>query len=245
MVEEKKNTADTKGRTRERSKIGFPYCDLNDAVAVAKAIFEHGGQQGTTDQLAAWLEHENVESGAFKIKILAARMFGVIQTKGDTVSLTDLGNQIVDPKAEPAARAQAFLRVPLYRAIYEKYKGRMLPGDAALESEMGTLGVAPKQKARARQGFQRSAEQAKLFAQGKDRLVLPGGVSLDSTTPNGDKGRKMEQPNTTQTTAGELNPMLLSLIEELPATGEWSRDERDLWARLFLRMVDKTYKVKE
>jgi len=42
-----------------------------------------------------------------------------------------------------------------------------------------------------------------------------------------------------------LNPMLLSLIEELPATGEWSRDERDLWARLFLRMVDKTYKVKE
>jgi len=55
----------------------------------------------------------------------------------------------------------------------------------------------------------------------------------------------MELPNTTQIATGELNPMLLSLIEELPATGEWSRDERDLWARLFLRMVDKTYKVKE
>jgi hypothetical protein len=33
--------------------------------------------------------------------------------------------------------------------------------------------------------------------------------------------------------------------DSLKASGEWSRDERDLWARLFLRMVDKTYKVKE
>jgi hypothetical protein len=113
--------------------------------------------------------------------------------------------------------------------------------DAVLESDMVDLGVAAKQKSRARQGFRRSAEQAKL---GKDRLVMPGGVSLDSK-PNGGASRKMDQPNATQIAAGELNPMLLSLIEELPATGEWSRDERDLWARLFLRMVDKTYKVKE
>ncbi len=57
---------------------------------------------------------------------------------------------------------------------------RPLP-DSALEAEMETLGVAPKQKAKARQGFQRSAEQAKRFGRGRDRLVLPGGISLDST----------------------------------------------------------------
>ncbi len=237
MDEEKKS------QTRERSKIGFPYTDLDDAVAVAKAIFQHGGQQGTTDQLAAWLEHENVDSGAFKIKILAARMFGVIQTKDDTVSLTDLGNQIVDPKAEHAARAQAFLHVPLYRAIYEKYKGRMLPGDAALESEMGTLGVAPKQKSRARQGFQRSAEQAKLFAQGKDRLVLPGGVSLDSK-PNGGPNRKMDQPQAI-TATGDLDPMLSMLFESLPPSGsEWSSDARQQWLEILRRAFDRVYKDK-
>jgi hypothetical protein len=240
MAEEK--TADTTSRTRERSKIGFPYCDLNDAVAVAKAIFEHGGQQGATDQLAAWLKHENVESGAFKIKILAARMFGVIQTDGDVVLLTDLGNHIVNPQTEPAARAQAFLRVPLYRAIYEKYKGRMLPGDAALEAEMATLGVAPKQKARARQGFQRSAEQAKLFAQGKDRLVLPGGVSLDSKA-NGGASRKMENQEIAST--GELDPMLAMVLEELPPTGsEWSREAREQWLRILQRALDRVYKDK-
>ncbi len=63
--------------------------------------------------------------------------------------------------------------------------------DAVLEADMVEVGVASKQKSRARQGFQRSAEQAKL---GKDRLVLPSGVSLDSNAPNGGTSRKMELP---------------------------------------------------
>jgi hypothetical protein len=36
-----------------------------------------------------------------------------------------------------------------------------------------------------------------------------------------------------------------TLVEELPATGEWAREERDLWTRWFLRTLDKLYKVKE
>jgi hypothetical protein len=123
------------------------------------------------------------------------------------------------------------MHVPLYRAIYDQYKGRLLPGNAALEEDMLKLGVAQKQKSRARQGFQRSAEQAKL---GRDRLVVPAGVSLDSTTPKGEKGRKMDQPTIE---AGEINPLLASLIEELPASGEWSREEHDFWTRIFLRTV--------
>jgi hypothetical protein len=42
-----------------------------------------------------------------------------------------------------------------------------------------------------------------------------------------------------------LNPLLASLIEELPVTGEWTRDEHALWMRLFQRTLDKLYKVKE
>jgi hypothetical protein len=137
------------------------------------------------------------------------------------------------------------VNVPLYRKVFDTYRGRPIPNDKDLEKVMESFGVPSKQTNRARQTFQRSAEQAKVFNDKKDRLVLPAGVSLDSTTPNGEKGRKMEHTNTSQTSTGEINPLLASLIEELPASGEWSRDERDLWARLFLRMVDKTYKVKE
>ncbi len=109
---------------------------------------------------------------------------------------------------------------------------------------MESFGVAIKQTGRARQTFQRSAEQAKIFNEKKDRLVLPAGVSLDSTTPDGEKGRKMDQ-TVIQTSEGEMNPLLASLLEELPANREWSREQHDFWTRVFLRTVDKLYKVKE
>jgi hypothetical protein len=54
----------------------------------------------------------------------------------------------------------------------------------------------------------------------------------------------MDQP-TTQTWTGEINPLLALWIEELPESGEWTRDEHDSWMRVFQRVVDKLYKVKE
>jgi hypothetical protein len=54
---------------------------------------------------------------------------------------------------------------------------------------------------------------------------------------------KMDQSNTTQLVIGEINPMIASLIEELPTSGEWTRYERELWGRVFLRTLDELYKV--
>lgn len=144
---------------------------------------------GDLNQLAAWLEHDSVDSGTFRMKLATARTFGVVDVKEKRISLTDLGNEMWRVDMEARAKALAFLQVLLYRAIYEKYKGKLLPGNAVLETDMVDLGVASKQKARVRQGFQRSAEIAEL---GKDRLLLPGGVSSDSKTPNGSASRKME-----------------------------------------------------
>lgn len=124
--------------------------------------------------------------------------------------------------------------------IYEKYKGHLLPGDRVLEEKMVALGVAQKQKSRARQGFQLSAEQAKL---GKDRLVVPPGVSLDSKPNEEGRARKME--TSLQELSGEINPAIAVFIEELPASGEWTREERDFWTRIFLRTLDRVYKIKD
>lgn len=224
---------------RERSTISFPYGDLDDAVAVALALSSHGGM-GAMDQLAAWTGHKTVDSGTFRVKVYTARTFGLVEMAGDKVSLTDLGNEIVRAEDETSARARAFLHVPLYRAIYDKYRGRLLPGDAVLEADMVEAGVASKQKSRARQGFQRSAEQAKL---GKDRLVLPGGVSLDSTVHNGEKGRKMETHQIEP--QGPVDPMVTMLFESLPPSGsEWSRDARDQWLQILQRAFDRVYKDK-
>jgi hypothetical protein len=59
-------------------------------------------------------------------------MFGLIETTNGNHKLTPLGRAIVDPQQEREARARAFLNVPLYKAIYDKYKGGVLPPAAAL-----------------------------------------------------------------------------------------------------------------
>jgi hypothetical protein len=232
-------SADGGKRTRERSTITFPYGDLDDAVQVANAVHGLDGM-AEMDQIAKSLDHENVDSGTFRVKVAAARIFGLIKIKDEQASLTDLGNQIVRPDTEAKARALAFIEVPLYRKIYDRYKGKLLPGDAALEADMVEFGVAEKQKNRARQGFRRSAEQAKLD---RDRLVMPAGVSLDSTTPNGGASRKVETERQRFTPSGDTSPVLAFLLKSLPPTGsQWSDAARQEWMRMLNVALDEMYK---
>lgn len=49
----------------------------------------------------------------------------------------------------------------------------MLPPSAAFERDIVGLGVAEKQKDKARQVFERSASQAGFFEAGKSKLVMP------------------------------------------------------------------------
>ncbi|MEY9184681.1 hypothetical protein [Bradyrhizobium sp. USDA 313] len=161
------------GDGRQRSSIGFPYNNLGDAVEVAQAIHDHVGTGDCDDsQLSAWMNVSPKSSG-YRIQISAARMFCLVETTSGNHKLTPLGRAIVDPQQERAARANAFLSVPLYKAIFDKYKGGVLPPPAALERDIVGLGVAEKQTGRARQVFERSAEQANFFEHGKTRLVMP------------------------------------------------------------------------
>jgi len=124
------------------------------------------------DALAAALE-VSADGGGFNLRLVTAKMFGLISGEKGSLQLTDLGLRVIDPQSEKAARSESFLLVPLYKAIYEAYKGQMLPGNPALEAQIEKLGVAPKQKDKARQVFQRSATQAGYFAFGNNRLVQP------------------------------------------------------------------------
>src|SRR6185312_10276412 len=126
-----------------RSSIKFPYLDLDDAVEVAKGVHHAGGTSCQRDQLAAQLG-QAATGGGFNLRLITAKMFGLITYDRGTVSLYPLGQKIVDPDKEKAARAEAFLNIPLYRAIYEQFKGTTLPPNAGLEGAMENLGVAPK-----------------------------------------------------------------------------------------------------
>jgi hypothetical protein len=212
---------------RERSSIGFPYNPLDDAIEVARAIHDHVGVGECDDtQLSVWLDQSSKSSG-YRMHLTAARMFGVLDPTSDTRKLTALGRMIVDPRQERTARADAFLKVPLYSAIYEKHRDSVLPPPDALETEIVGLGVAEKQKGRARQVFERSAQQAGYSEHGKNRLVRPGVAPLEKRDPNeehkkgGGGGGGDEPPR---------HPLMEGLFQSLPPDGErWTVEEAADW----------------
>lgn len=234
---------------RSRSTIQFPYGDLNHALEVTRAIHSNSGDQCTLDQLAAWLKHDNVDSGAFQGKVATARIFGLIETGRKQVNLTPLGSNAVDPQQERQARVDAFLHVQLYRAIFDKYRGRLLPPGVGLEREMANLGVSPKQTDKARQAFQRSADQAGLFAHGRDRLVMPADTSAEREVP----GPETWQPQTVEGESrrgfgggqppSDLHPFIQGLLGTLPAPDSvWPQDERTKWLETAQNIFGLIYK---
>ncbi|WP_441277963.1 hypothetical protein AB7783_13985 [Tardiphaga sp. 172_B4_N1_3] len=231
---------------RQRSTIGFPYNNLGDALEVAQAIHSHAGTSDCDDsQLSAWMNVSPKSSG-FRMQLSAARMFGVIETTSGHHKLSPLGRMMVDPQREREARARAFQNVPLYKAIFENYKNGVLPPAAALERDMIGLGVAEKQTGRARQVFERSAEQAGYFEHGKTRLVMPAFASKADDPPpppppsdEGDKGGKGNGDGDPP----DLHPFIQGLLKELPASGTaWPEPQRKLWLDTAASIFKMIYK---
>src|SRR5205814_1408529 len=115
-------------RTIVQSTISFPYRDMDSGISVAQAMLAAGGVALTGDQLAGVMDLQ-AGSGNFVLKVSTARIFGLITNANGKYELTDLGFEIVDKdeKRQKAARTAAFLSVPLYRRVYEEFRGRQLP----------------------------------------------------------------------------------------------------------------------
>ncbi len=239
-------TAATAIEKRERSTIQFPYNDLDDAVTIVKAIHEHAGLSCTIDQLAAY-QKQSMTSGAFRLRVGNAAMFGLTVNERGQVSLTDLGRRISDPEQEASAKAEAFLEVPLYRLIHDHFKGYQLPPTAALERFMRDSGVSPKQTDKARHAFQRSARQAGYFVHGEDRLVRPAGPGTRPTDRSPETETSAATAEKTGGGGGGVppgpthHPFIEGLIRELPKTGDpWPAKKQELWldtARSIFKMI--------
>lgn len=238
-------------RVHNRSTVAFPYGDLDDAVEIAQAIHRNAGMQCSLDQLAGWMHH-TTSSGAFRLKIATARVFGVIEGEREVIRLTALGRRLVDPQQAAVARADAFLAVPLYQRIHDRYRGHPLPRDVALEREMVGFGVAEKQKAKARQAFHRSAEQAGFYVHGRERLILPAGAGAipahtEQATDAAAGHRPQDRPPAGAFGGGggelpPLDPLLQGLLQRLPAPGSpWPSTQRKLWLDTLTNVISLLY----
>lgn len=231
---------------RQRSAIAFPYMDLSEAMAVAKAIHEHVGSGDCDEhQLSAWI-NKSSKSSTFRLLISAGKLFGMIESSGDHFRLTQLGRRAVDPIQERDALARAFLAVPLYGAVFEKYKGGVVPPASALEREMGQIGVAEKQIRTARLVMERSAQYANFTEHGRDRWVMPGVAQVDrhETAPP-----PAEEPRHGNGNGGggdrDLHPFIEGLLRTLPdpdSEEEWPLDKRVKWLQTAANIFDLIYR---
>lgn len=233
------------------STIGFPYVDLDDAISVAKTILGGGGVPMDRDQLAAAMGQVPT-SGNFNMKVSAAKWFGLIDNPQSKFQLTPLGFEILDGARERAAKAEAFLNVPLYRRVYETFKGRQLPPrPVGLESAFVDFGVSPKQKDKARHAFDRSARLAGFFSSpAEDRLVQPVvGQSLSVLATEAPDSAEVRietgpAPPLQKSTAGPAAPSFLAwLLEELPPPkADWDLASQADWLRAVAQGFRVIYK---
>ena len=110
-------------------------------------------------------------------------------------------------------------------------------------------GVAEKQTGRARQVFERSAEQGGYFEDGRNRLVMPGvAVRQDNpfvSPPHEANTSRDGKKNGTGGGGdiGDHDPLILGLFRKLPAPDEdWPAKDRLKWLQTAANIFDLVYK---
>jgi hypothetical protein len=227
---------------RQRSSISFPYTDLGAGFDLALAIHSHVGHGDCEeDQLAVWTDQSPKSSG-FREQLRVARMSGLIEADNGRWRLSELGRSVADPNQAVEAKARAFLNVPLFKAVFEKYRGTVLPPTAALERDIVALGVSEKQRDRARQVLEKSAEQTGFFEHGRNRLVMPA-VASRQESPS-DKLSDKKGGGGDEPPSGEvaLDPLLIALLKKVPPPEKgWPGPARVRWFRTFAMNVSQIY----
>lgn len=231
-------------RRRFRSEIVFPYADLQSAVELAQTINDRAGSSADNEELAVWMG-QTASGGTFRTRLGAAKMFGLIETGQGRATLTQLGRDVLEKSDKAhASRIAAFLNVELFQAMYNQFKGGMLPPPPAIERQVVELGVSPKQKERARQTFMKSAQYAGFIDPSSGRFVKPGIVAREESPHQEDRneeGRK-HGGNDGDGPPG-LHPFVQGLLKELPKAGDvWPEDQRKLWLDTAASIFKMIYK---
>ena len=217
----------TEGR-REVSTISFSYLPLEDAEEGAKAIYSQAGTASVSQPQAAAAMSMSQTSSAFRGRLSAMKLFGLMDYEQGRIQLTDLGRAISDPHTTLEARVEAFLRVPLYEKYASLHDGHGLPNAPALEAEFISFGVSSKQADRARQVFDRSAKYAGFIKPGTNRFVRPIiGARPPASSSEAAPAAGADSPQRTETRAGgggdgsgnDVDPVIRALVQRFPRLG--------------------------
>ena len=224
---------------RAKSGMVGPYYTLDSSIKVPAMIHEKGGGSCSVDQLVSWLGYSSTKNGGYLTRISAAKAFGLIASQGDQFVITERARSIISPvmgEDAAAAKVDAFLSVPLFAAVYEKFKGVPLHPEVGLKNLFeNTFKVVPDRVAPSLRIFYESAQTAGFFEASGDRTRLvktsfKNGKGKTDTPPPIDDVPPLDEKKTGGgggsggTGGGEdlsgIHPALLGLLKNLPAVGQ-------------------------
>ena len=240
------------GTKRQRAEMPAPAYNLADSIAVANAVHDKGGGTATADQLAAFLDYKGTNNGAFITRVAAAKHYKLIDGggRGGTYRITPLAERIlmpVYPESAHEALLDAFFNVPLFKAVYDEYKGKELPSEFGFKNMLRTrFGITPARLAAAYRILMESADQAGLFKTrgAKTQLIMPqitrsAAPAQVTKEENGDGGRGGDgqgsggaRPPAPQTQDDLRGAYVSTLIEMLREKGKKGESDPDLMERI-------------
>jgi hypothetical protein len=232
----------------------YPNFDLENCLVFARTIKEQGGNACTAEQLGALLGYKNVRGGGFISRVAAAKLYGLISTVDGRYRITPLAETILYPVTgtdRQQALRDAFFSVPLYRAIYEEFRGTRLPEALGLDNFLRTkFGIPPGDRTvLARRVFLDSASQSGFFTATRGQRThltdpIIGSASLAEAVPpplaeGGGNGGGMGSVGMRghDVAQGRVEPLLWRLIEEIPPRGEPWPNRRE-WTSLWNSTLD-------
>jgi hypothetical protein len=189
-------------RRRRRPSTGYPVIDLGEAASVLVRASQHGWEH-TVAEVAGYMGHATVNSGAFRAKLAALRDYGLVSGRGESLEITAVGRKIAIPETEPERRAalqEAFANTVFDGLYQESVKGQPIAIESIGRRAVSKLGVAPSSQRSFGETFARSAAAA----------------GLAETTGDG-KVTLFSRPQAGASDADHLNPLAGASAAETPA----------------------------
>ena len=231
---------------RAHSQIRFPAVSLDRAIHAVTAIHNSYGTRCSFDNFADLLGYPRTTS-TFRTTLSAVRTFELVRVSDDSLELTELGMNIVDPATREAAIAEAFLAAPLFRALHDAYRGQALPPTDELEQKIRSLGVTAKSATRARQILLRSARVAEFFqekgAVPASRVVEQSAVAPQRAPRAGDRTGEPPAPAPPDKVPmpRQRHQLLAAIWEMLPIEGEFPEPQRSDWSKMLNIALNLVY----
>jgi hypothetical protein len=253
--EEESQQSKSGRKSREVSRLSYPYYDLGTALEVVETLYNQAGGKASFAQLASYLGHKDESSGAFVAKVFGAKLFGLVNIASQNISTTSLGERLAS--AQPGSQrdlrlAEAFLNVPLFGEVYKRFQNKTLPStrEGLLNVLQDNFGVPSRRAPVALKTLLASAEQAGFKRADPNRLIhpVPAGLMEEGGAAESEIERRktVDTPPTGvqqgEADLGEMHPAVRGFLQALPTAGQqWTESQRERWINAFVAMVKALY----